>query len=91
MGVIMVLFIFTHVAIALTSIAFSTLLVISPVASRFKAAYGLIAATLISGVGLVVASHSDLVSACRTGIAYLVIVSGVLAVARMRLAHQTEE
>lgn len=84
----MILFVLIHVTIALASIGYSTGLIFAPVASRFKAAYALIAATLVSGVGLVVASHSDLLSACRTGIAYLVVVSVALAIAQRRLAHE---
>ena len=81
----------THVAIAVSSVAVATGLLIAPVATRFKAAYSLIAATLISGTALVVASRSNLVSACESGIAYLVLVSSVLAFARFRLVRQEQE
>lgn len=86
----MIAFVILHVSMALSSIVFSTVLIIAPVARRFKVAYGLVAATLVSGIGLVIVSHSNLLSACQSGITYLVIASVLLAVAQRRLGYQTE-
>ena len=85
------MFVVIHVLFAIVSIAFATGLVIAPVLERFKIAYGLIGGTLVTGIGLVAVSHSDLLSACKTGVAYLVVASSVLAFARLRLAHQNEQ
>jgi multisubunit Na+/H+ antiporter MnhE subunit len=82
----MAMLILTHVSIALASVIFTSYLLVSPVLSRFKYAYTLIASTLISGTVLVVSTHSNLLRACTTGIAYLAVVSLGIALARKRVA-----
>lgn len=76
----------THIVIALSSIGFTSYLFISPAQNRFKYAYALIGSTLVSGVILVASAHSNLLSACTTGIAYLSVVSLGIAAAHKRLA-----
>lgn len=87
----MAMLILIHVSIALASIAFTSYLFISPVLNRFKYAYMLIGSTLVSGTILVVSAHSNLLSACTTGIAYLAIVSFGISAARYRLAKETTQ
>lgn len=80
-----------HITIALISIAQASWLVMSPNSRGFRYAYGLITGTLVSGVGLVVASKADLVRSCWTGIGYLALVSFGLVVANWRLARQNAD
>lgn len=76
-----------HVSIALASIGYTTFLFLFPAAKRFKVAYVLMGATLASGIWLVMSSHSNILSACQTGIAYLAVVSVGMALAHRKLAH----
>ncbi len=72
-----------HVTIALSSMAYTTYLFISPAKIRFYISYALIGSTLASGTYLVLSTHSKLLPACEAGLFYLVIVtSGVLAAHR---------
>lgn len=72
--------ILAHVIIAFSSVAWTTYLCIRPSYHRFYAAYGLIAATLISGTYLVISTNSPLLSSCATGLAYLgIVLAGVFA------------
>ncbi len=73
----------SHIIIALASLGFTSYLFISPSVSRFKYAYALIGSTLVSGTILVVTAHSNLLSACTTGIAYLGIVTLGIAAAKI--------
>ena len=82
------MFALIHVSIALSSIAYTTFLFFRPVAQRFIAAYGLVAATLGSGVYLVISTHSNLLQSCMSGIAYLGIVSAGIYAARIKLAKE---
>ena len=79
-----------HVLIALSSIVYTTYLFIFPVLSRFRVAYMLIGSTLITGTFLVISTHSNLLQACTTGLAYLGVVSFGIAVARKRLPDAPE-
>lgn len=81
----MAMLIFTHVIIALTSIAFSGLTVLMPSQAKLRVSYGLIAATLASGTWLVVATRSPLLSACVTGLVFLGISVGAMILAQRRL------
>lgn len=76
----------THIIIALGSLAYTTKLYFWPKTSSFTAAYVLIGATLASGTWLVVASHSQILSACTTGLTYLAIVSVGIAAAHHKLS-----
>jgi hypothetical protein len=75
--------ILVHVLIALSSMAYTTYLFISPAKVKFYISYALIGLTLVSGTYLVLSTHSKLLPACEAGLFYLVIVtSGVLAAHR---------
>lgn len=76
--------ILVHVLIALASIAWITYLYLRPSARKFYPAYGLIAATLVSGAYLVISTGSPLLSSCATGLVYLGIVSVGVMAARKR-------
>lgn len=77
-----------HIAIALSSVAYTTYLYISPSDTKFKVSYGFVAATLASGTYLVVSTGGHLLRSCITGLVYLGIVSFGIRLARTRYAHQ---
>jgi hypothetical protein len=79
-----------HVAIALSSLAWTTRLYFRPSKNGFRAAYGLIAATLASGTYLVISTHSPLLSACTTGLIYLTAVAATIVLARSKLSEQAD-
>jgi hypothetical protein len=76
-----------HVVIALLSMVSATSTLIKPTKTKLQASYRLVAATFISGIYLVVSTHSNLLSACMAGLVYLGGVSAALAAARHRLVH----
>ncbi|MDB5161150.1 MAG: hypothetical protein JWO96_530 [Candidatus Saccharibacteria bacterium] len=80
-----------HVLIALTSVAFSTYLYISPSVTKLKSSYGLVASTLISGTYLVVSTKAHMLQACMTGLLYCGFVFAAIAAARRKLAVQVSE
>ncbi|HEX5743972.1 MAG TPA: hypothetical protein VFX84_00775 [Candidatus Saccharimonadales bacterium] len=82
--------ILAHVLIAFSSMAWTTYLYLRPSRRKFHAAYGLIAATLISGTYLVISMHSPLLSSCITGLAYLSAVSAGVFAASRRQARQED-
>jgi hypothetical protein len=75
----------THILIALTSIAFSSLAFFAPSRLKLQASYGLVAATLVSGTWLVLSTGSPLLSSCMTGLVYLAASMGALIMARRKL------
>ena len=75
-----------HVIIALISVAYSSYCLISPSKRGFYVTYGLVGATLVSGTYLTISTHTQILSACLTGLAYLSVVSALIAGAHYRLA-----
>lgn len=84
----MVMILAIHIAVALSSLAFSTYLLFSPSRSKMKVSYGLIAATLASGTILVLTDLTHLMSACMSGLVYLAGVMTLNLVAQNKLAAQ---
>lgn len=80
------MFVLIHVLIALTSIVYTTYAYFQPSKQKLYTGYGLVALTLISGTYLVVSTHSNMFSACETGLFYLGIVSSGLFAAHHKLA-----
>ena len=79
----------SHIIIALSSIVISTLALFLPSKTKLNISYVLVAATLISGTILTIASHSQLIQACTTGLAYLAVITAVLVAAKHRLAYDS--
>lgn len=77
-----------HVAIAFSSMLYTTYLYFRPSRRGFYAAYSLIAATLASGTYLVVSAHSPLLPSCVSGLVYLAAVSAGLFIASRRFLHE---
>lgn len=75
----------THIIIALSSIAFTTLTYALPSKNKLRAAYGLVALTLGTGTWLVISTQSALLHSCMTGLLYLAVVSAGIVAARHKL------
>ncbi len=78
-----------HIAIALTSVIFTTVGIFSPSRFKINLSYALATLTLSSGTYLVIVSHASLIRACFTGIVYLAIVFSGIFSAQHRLAKAT--
>jgi hypothetical protein len=77
----------THIAIAMTSILFATLLLFSPSDFKFKANYLLLGATLASGTYLVVERGTHLMESCLMGLVYIGAISFALTLAKRKFAR----
>lgn len=75
-----------HISTALASIVYTTYLYFRPSKHKFYVTYGLIAATLASGIYLVISTHSPLLSSCITGIVYLTVILASLFAAVRKLS-----
>ncbi len=73
-----------HVLSALSSIVWTTVLIFKPSLNGFRTSYILIGTTLLSGTVLVISSHSGLLQACTSGLAYLVILAVGIGLAHAR-------
>lgn len=78
----------THIIIALTSVVYSTILLITPSKTKLHITYALVALTIASGTLLVVSMPSHMVSACESGLAYISIVLVAILLAQRRLAKE---
>ena len=78
-----------HVSIAIASLIYTGYVFLSPSKSKIYGAYGLIAATLISGLALVFVTHAPLLSACLTGLFYLGVVSTGIVAAHKKIAKES--
>lgn len=76
-----------HIIIALTSIIYSTVMVLSPSARKLRVNYALIALTLTTGTYLVVSTHAALLSSCVSGLCYLAVVLLGTVATRRKLVH----
>lgn len=76
-----------HVTLALSSVALSAYTLARPSKQRLYTSYGLVTATFASGTYLVISTHSNLVSACLTGLLYLGFLLSALAVAHRRIVN----
>lgn len=77
-----------HITIALGSMVLAGLAMFSPTRTKLLVTYGLIGGTLASGTVLVVASSSNLMQSCITGLGYLAGVGFATVLARHKLATQ---
>jgi len=75
-----------HITIALSSICLTTALAFWPSLFKLRLSAGLIGLTLATGTYLVISMHSPLLSACMTGLLYLVVALAGVSVGYRRLA-----
>jgi hypothetical protein len=76
-----------HIIIALASLVYTGVLLISPSQAKLNVAYTLVAATIGSGSYLVLSKSTHLTQTCITGLVYLAIVSVGIVIARNKLAN----
>jgi hypothetical protein len=81
----------THVLIAVSSLIYTGYVFLSPSKSKIYGAYAFIAATLVSGTILTIATHAPLLSACLTGLFYLGVVSTGIIASHKKLARDHTE
>jgi hypothetical protein len=79
----------THIIIALSSVAYTTFLLFRPSQAKLYTSYGLVAATLASGVYLTVVNPASMLHTCTTGLIYIVLVTAGITVARKKLVANT--
>jgi hypothetical protein len=84
------MFLALHIITALSSVALSTMVYFRPVDSLFKYAYFSAAATLATGVAIVVMTRASLLRACFTGIVYLLAIGFMLQLASRRCITKDE-
>ena len=78
----------SHIVIALSSIAYTTVLFFKPSKTRFYKAYGLVVLTLISGTYLVSIAHTNILHSCISGLIYLGVISVAMIPAHVRLTNK---
>lgn len=75
----------THIIIAISSVAYTTLLLLRPTQTKLYTSYALVGATLASGIYLTVVNPASMLRTCTTGLVYVVIVTAGIALARKKL------
>lgn len=80
----------THIIIAISSVAYTTLLLLRPSQTKLYISYALVGATLASGIYLTVLNPASMLRTCTTGLVYVVIVTAGIAVARQKLARANQ-
>lgn len=76
----------SHIIIALTGIAVTTILLFKPSDKKLTASYLLLAGTLGTGTILVISSPAHMLQSCVMGILYTAFVVGGIAIAKRKLA-----
>lgn len=84
------LILLVHVTIALGSLVYTSFAWFQPSTRRLHVSYALVGATLLSGTYLAISTHSNMLSACQTGLAYLAIVSSGLVATHRKLSKLTD-
>jgi hypothetical protein len=69
-----------HVIIAISSLAYTASVFLSPSNAKLRVSYGLVATTVASGTYLVISTNAKMLQACITGLSYLgLILLGIIA------------
>jgi uncharacterized metal-binding protein len=88
----LLMLVFFHVVIALTSIGFTALTFFIPSQIKIKTSQALIALTLGSGTYLVISTHANMVSSCVSGLIYTaIVVFGIAGASRKLVADKSIE
>ncbi len=74
-----------HILIAISSVAYTTLLLVRPSQTKLRTSYILVGATLVSGTYLTILNPVNMLHTCTTGLIYIVIVSAGITLARRKL------
>lgn len=81
----------THIIIAVSSVLYTAFILISPTKEKIQISGRMVTATIASGTVLVVSTQANMVQSCITGLLYTGVMFFALAVARWRLAEETEK
>lgn len=84
----MIMLLVSHIAIAISSLVYTTYVFFSPSEAKLKVSYGFVAATIGSGTLLVISMPAHLVSACYSGLTYLAIMLVGIVGVRYRLSGE---
>ncbi len=76
-----------HIIIALSSLAYASLLLLRPSHEKMNMSRNLVIATIASGTALVFVQPSHIVQACVSGLTYISIVLVIMAAARYKLVR----
>lgn len=80
------MFLVTHILIAISSVAFTTFLLLRPTQTKLNISYILVSATLATGIYLTIVNPASMLRTCTTGLVYVVIVTAGIAIARKKLS-----
>lgn len=75
-----------HIITALSSLVFATVTAVTPTHQKLNTTYGLMTATLISGIVLLFSAAGHLMSACVSGIFYFGFIFVPVTIAHRKLA-----
>ena len=82
------MFIALHVAVALLSVAVSTVLFFAPSKTKLYVSYSLTALTLLSGTYLVVSKPARMLETCTMGLLYIGFAAISVVVAQRKLSNE---
>ena len=80
------MFTILHVIIALSSLGFTTFVLLSPSAKKLQTSYALVGLTLVTGTVLVILNPSHMLQSCTTGLLYVAIITVGIVSAQKKLA-----
>jgi hypothetical protein len=77
--------ILTHILIAVSSMAYAAYMFAFPTKAKFGLSYTLVGLTTVSGVYLIVTTHTNMLQTCMTGLLFIGANLGGIMLARNRL------
>jgi hypothetical protein len=80
----------SHIIIALASLAYTGYLFFKPSENGLKISYALVFLTLASGTYLVWSTSVNMLRVCSTGLVYLGVVLGMIAVVHRKLVKENQ-
>ncbi len=86
----MVMILALHITIALLSLIYTGVVYFSPSQAKLRGSYVMVSLTVASGTWLIIANPAHMVQSCFTGLAYLGVVFFGIAMARQKLAKESD-
>mgnify|MGYP000392018642 CR=1 FL=1 len=80
-----------HIMIAVTSVLYTAYILLAPTKKKIQLSGRMVAATIASGTILVVSAQANMVQSCITGLLYTGVMFFALAIAKWRLAEESEK
>ncbi len=81
---------FTHISLSIISILYSLFVIFKPSQSKINKIYLLTASSLISGLGLIIASPQSIGTFCTSSILYLTFVAAMTHISKKRILLQVQ-